>query len=72
MASLVLLLSLFVRPKIKSHASNVIAASSDTIEDASSLHGWAKHSESNGCDNELEEIMGEKILQEPRVCIDLI
>ncbi|RYR53661.1 hypothetical protein Ahy_A06g028872 [Arachis hypogaea] len=65
MASLVLLLSSFVSPKIKIHALNV---ASDTIEDdASSLNGWAKQIQRDGCHNELEEeLMAEKILQEPR------
>ncbi|MED6213185.1 hypothetical protein PIB30_090805, partial [Stylosanthes scabra] len=62
MASLVLLVSLFVSPKIKIHLFNV--ANYIIEEDASSLHG---------CDNELEEeFMGEKILQEPRYLHDKV
>ncbi|KAG4912826.1 hypothetical protein JHK82_053407 [Glycine max] len=73
MASLVLLLSLFVRPKIRSQVSTVAASSSDIKEDTSTWHvKWEKQRENNDRDNGLEDIMGEKILQEPRVCIHLI
>ncbi|KAL2952425.1 hypothetical protein AAZX31_19G110500 [Glycine max] len=67
MASLVLLLSLFVRPKIRSQVSTVAASSSDIKEDTSTWHvKWEKQRENNDRDNGLEDIMGEKILQEPR------
>ncbi|KAJ1392394.1 hypothetical protein SESBI_35846 [Sesbania bispinosa] len=70
MASLVLFLSLILRPKIRNHASTVTAASLDIMDDASHLHGkWAEQNKNN----EFEEIMGEKILHhEPRVRIYLI
>lgn len=73
MASLVLLLSLFVRPKIRNQVSTLGALSLDINEDASNWHvRWEKEKESNDGKNGLEDIMGEKILQEPRVSISLI
>ncbi|KAL2320567.1 hypothetical protein Fmac_029536 [Flemingia macrophylla] len=69
MASLVLFLSLFVRPKIGIQVSNVAASSSDIMEDASTWHlRWAEEKENNV----LEDTMGEKILHEPRVSINYI
>ncbi|KAL5154674.1 hypothetical protein HKD37_19G053983 [Glycine soja] len=73
MASLVLLLSLFVRPKIRSQVSTVAASSSDIKEDTSTWHvKWEKQRENNDRDNGLEDIMGEKILQEPRERHELV
>lgn len=73
MASLVLFLSFLVRPKNKNPASIVTSSSFDTIEDASILHArWAQQRECSNNDSELEEILGLKILQEPKVCIYLV
>ncbi|KAK7396071.1 hypothetical protein VNO78_16815 [Psophocarpus tetragonolobus] len=70
MASLVLILSLFVRPKIRDPVATVAASSSEINEDESTWHvGWEKQRENN---NGLVDVMGEKIMQEPRVSIHLI
>ncbi|KAK8473301.1 hypothetical protein PHAVU_001G100800 [Phaseolus vulgaris] len=72
MASILLLLSLFVRPKNISQVSIVADSSSDINQDTSDWHvGWKKLRE-NDLDIGLEDIMGEKILQEPKVSIHLI
>jgi len=73
MASILLLLSLFVRPKISSQVSTVADYSSDINQDTSGWHvGWKKQRENSDLEIGLEDIVGEKILQEPRVSIHLI
>lgn len=69
MASLVLILSFLVRPKIKNQASIVSATSSETIADGSIF--LARGAQLRKCDNELEK-MEEQILEEPKVCINFV
>ncbi|KAH1257866.1 hypothetical protein GmHk_03G007739 [Glycine max] len=59
MASLVLPLSLFVRPNIRNQVSTVAASSSDIKEDTSTWHvRWEKQRENDDLDNGLEDIIG--------------
>ncbi|KAG4912218.1 hypothetical protein JHK82_052798 [Glycine max] len=68
MASLVLILSFLVRPKVKNQASIVTSTSFDTIKDYSSL--LAKGAQHREC--EKLEMGDQNILEEPRVCIYLV
>ncbi|KAF7819203.1 hypothetical protein G2W53_024658 [Senna tora] len=68
MASVVLILSLLVRPKYRIWDSTFTADSSEISEDASSLVARCARK------REISNYYGAyvEILQEPRVCVDLI
>ncbi|KAK7364908.1 hypothetical protein VNO80_13654 [Phaseolus coccineus] len=69
MASLVLILSFLARTKIGNQASIESASSFDTLEDDSSL--LARGTELRKYKKMLE-MVGEKMVEEPKVCIYLV
>ncbi|KAK8470071.1 hypothetical protein PHAVU_004G053201 [Phaseolus vulgaris] len=70
MASLVLILSFLARTKIGNQASIVSDASFDTLEDDSSL--LERGTELRKYEKMLEMMVGEKIVEEPKVCVYLV
>ncbi|KAL9323659.1 hypothetical protein ACSQ67_008516 [Phaseolus vulgaris] len=70
MASLVLILSFLARTKIGNQASIVSDASFDTLEDDSSL--LERGTELRKYEKMLEMMVGEKIVEEPKVSVYLV